>query len=81
MWPGTVQQYFSRDIFYSKVSFRDQLSTGSGDQWFLQNFIISMCGIKLWKGYENVRLGYKKTVKEEKFSSYSRVYFLWTKKS
>ncbi len=32
----------------------------SRDQWFWQNFIISMCGIKFWKGNENLRSVYKK---------------------
>ncbi len=30
------------------------------DQWFLQNFINSMCDIKFWKGNENLRSVYKK---------------------
>ncbi len=30
------------------------------NQWFWQNFINSMCGIKFWKGNENLRSVYKK---------------------
>ncbi len=33
----------------------------SRDQWFWQNFIILMCGIKFWKGNENLISVYKKT--------------------
>ncbi len=32
------------------------------NQWFWQNFIISMCGIKFLKGNKNLRSVYKKTV-------------------
>ncbi len=31
----------------------------SRDQWFWQNFMFSMCGIKFWKGNENLRSVYK----------------------
>jgi hypothetical protein len=30
------------------------------DQWIRQSFIISMCDIKFWKGFENLRPIYKK---------------------
>ncbi len=35
------------------------------DQWFWQYFIISMCGIKFWKDYENLRPVYKRLKSSE----------------
>ncbi len=32
----------------------------SRDQWFLQHFTISMCGIKFWKGNKNLKSVHKK---------------------
>ncbi len=44
----------------------------SRDQWFWQNFIISMCGIKFWKGYENLR-----PVNKNRFWKYWAVSFIF----
>ncbi len=43
------------------------------DQWFWQNFIISMCDIKFWKGNENLRSVYKKPF----FEIFSGFFHFW----
>ncbi len=39
---------------------QSEWSMETRDQWFWQNFIITMHGIKFGKGYENLRPAYKK---------------------
>jgi hypothetical protein len=50
----------SEEIHTKKIWSFDRLPTR--DYWFWQNFIVSMCDIKFWKGNENLRSVYKKTV-------------------
>ncbi len=47
--------YLSKTFHDSEIKTLDGL--GNGNQWFWQNFIISMCGIKFWKVNESLWSG------------------------
>ncbi len=63
--PRTCNESRSLSVpsFYTTFFSRHKLPVGTWvcnrDQWFWQNFIISMCGIKFWKGNKNLRSVYK----------------------
>jgi hypothetical protein len=65
-------------VTYTIFQVKNAFSIINWDQWFCQNFIISMCGVKFLYAYENLRPVYKKKAffrKNERFLAFLTVKF------